>query len=176
MSETVIRIPTLETERLTLRAPRLADFEAFAAMEASPRMEPVGGPFDRRFAFTQLAALIGHWLLRGFGRWAVVERASGRFMGIVGLYHPEGWPEPEVAWTLADAAEGKGIAFEAALAARAYGYGALRLPALASLVDPANTRSNALARRMGCVEEGFFDHADHGRLTVWRHPGPEALA
>lgn len=169
-------IPTLQTERLTLRAPSWDDFEAYAAFRGSDRAKMLGGPFSRAQAFGQLAEIIGHWTLRGYGRWMVADRQTDEAMGIVGLLYPEGWPEPEIAWSVFAAAEGRGIAYEAALAARAYAYGTLGWTTAVSLVDPANTRSVALAKRMGCVDGESFEHATHGLMHIWRHPAPEALA
>uniref|UniRef100_UPI0039B83075 GNAT family N-acetyltransferase n=1 Tax=Albidovulum sp. TaxID=1872424 RepID=UPI0039B83075 len=134
MTGTSIHIPTLETGRLRLRAPRLSDFEAYAAFRGSKRAEVFGGPFPREAAFDQLAELIGHWALRGFGRWIVADRTTDAPLGVVGLYHPEGWPEPEVAWSVFETAEGRGIAHEAALAARAHAYGTLGWTTAVSLI------------------------------------------
>ncbi|EBA12346.1 GNAT family N-acetyltransferase [Roseobacter sp. CCS2] len=169
-------IPTLQTERLTLRAPRWDDFEAYAVFRASPRMVTTGGPFTRDQAFAQLSAILGHWVLRGYGRWMVADRERDAPLGIVGLYFPEGWPEPELAWSLFDTAEGRGIAHEAAVAARQYAYDALEWTTLISAVDPNNTRSVALAKRMGCVQEDSFQHETYGVLHIWRHPAPEVPA
>lgn len=167
-------IPTLHTERLTLRAPRWDDFEAYAAFRASPRMVTTGGPFTRSVAFGQLCAILGHWQLRGFGRWMVADRESDAPLGIVGLYFPEGWPEPELAWSVFDTAEGRGIAWEAAITTRKYAYKKLGWTTLISAVDPENMRSVALAKRMGCVQEAPFHHAVYGALHIWRHPAAEA--
>lgn len=52
-------------------------------------------------SWRQLALWRGHWDLRGFGMWALEERASRAFVGRVGLHYPEGWPDREVGWTLA---------------------------------------------------------------------------
>lgn len=169
-------IPTLHTDRLTLRAPNWDDFEGYAAFRASPRLVTVGGPFDRGEAFHQLSALIGHWALRGYGRWMVADRLTDETYGIVGLYYPEGWPEPELAWSVYDSAEGRGIAHEAALASRAYAYKTLGMTRLVSAVDPSNSRSVALAKRMGCMLGTPFEHATFGLLHIWEHPGPEGLA
>ena len=122
-------IPTLHTRRLTLRAPLASDFEAYAAFRASPRTALMGGPYDRSDAFHQFCALWGHWQARGFGRWMIADRDSDDPLGVVGLFHPEDWPEPEIAWSLFDKAEGQGIAFEAALAARDFAYRELHRPA-----------------------------------------------
>lgn len=174
--ETLIRIPTLETTRLVLRAPQASDIEAYAAFCASPRSATVGGPFSRDEAFSRLSALLGHWHLRGYGRWMVTDRESGAPLGVVGLMYPESWPAPEIAWSLFDAAEGKGIAHEAAVAARDYAYRVLHWDTVISCVAGDNDRSTALAERMGCVRDGVFDHPRFGSLVVWRHrPASEVL-
>ena len=111
---TSICIPTLTTERLTLRAPGPEDFEAFAAFYASERASMVGGPEDRRDAWRRFAAILGHWHLRGYGFWTVADAHAP--LGLVGLWYPEGWPEPEIGWMLFEG-EGCGIAREAAEAA-----------------------------------------------------------
>lgn len=174
MSGTTLRIPTLETARLRLRAARMDDFEAYAAFRGSERARVLGGPFGRTEAFDQLAELVGHWQLRGFGRWMVADRATDAPLGVVGLYFPEGWPEPEVAWSVFAAAEGRGIAREAALAAREHAYRHLGWTTAVSLIRPDNTRSAALARRLGARIEGAHTHPTLGRSDIWRHPGPEA--
>jgi ribosomal-protein-alanine N-acetyltransferase len=176
MSETVVRIPTLETERLRLRAPKASDFEAYADFRTGPRALYAGGPFSRAEAFEQLAALVGHWLLRGYGRWMVAQKDSDRPLGVVGLYYPDDWLEPEIAWSVFDEAEGQGIAQEAALAARGYAYETLGWTTAVSLIDPRNTRSAALAERLGATREGVFHHSSLGAMDVWRHPAPARAA
>lgn len=168
-------IPTLETARLILRAPRLDDLDAFAAFGAGPRARSIGGPFTRAESFKRLAALLGHWDLRGFGRWIVADRGTDVPLGVVGLYHPEDWPAPEIAWTVFDGAEGRGIAHEAACTARRYAYETLGWPGAVSLVAPDNARSAALARRLGCTCDGVYPHPGFGLLDIWRHPSAAAL-
>lgn len=170
--ESLIRIPRLETARLILRAPEARDFGAYAAFRASPRSVTVGGPFDRVQAHAQLTAIIGHWQLRGFGRWIVADRATDAALGIAGLHHPEDWPEPEIAWSLFDGAEGRGYATEAAIAARAYAYDVLDWTSVASIIMPTNTRSLAVAARLGATRDGTYDHPKLGLLHIWRHLSP----
>ena len=168
-------IPILTTERLTLRGPEPEDFGAYAAFRMSARAKGVGGPYTRAEATVQFADLTAQWERLGYGRWIVTDRASDEPLGVVGILHPEDWPEPELAWSLFKAAEGRGIAFEAATAARAHAYGILGMTTLISFVDPANTRSAALAERLGARPDGMFDIPNHGKTPVWRHPGPENL-
>ena len=72
-------------------------------------------------------------------------------------------------------AEGRGIAREAAVAARAYAYGRLGWQTAVSMIDPANTRSIRLAERLGCRMEGVFTHVRLGPMEIWRHPAPSEL-
>ncbi|MEM9900880.1 MAG: GNAT family N-acetyltransferase [Pseudomonadota bacterium] len=173
--ETLVRIPTVLTARLALRAPKPADFDAFADFRAGTRAYFVGGPYTRAQAFGQFCGLVGHWHLRGFGRWIIADRQSDAALGTVGPFFPEGWLEPEIAWTVFDGHEGKGIAFEAAEAARVFAYDTLGWTTAVSLVARENTRSNALAQRLGATREGVFQHAEIGTLDVWRHPSPAQL-
>lgn len=175
MSSFTTTIPRLETDRLILREYRQSDFDDFAAFYATPRSRFVGGPLPRELAWRGLAAHLGHWALRGYGFWAVEEKASGAFCGHVGLWFPEGWPEPEVGWVLMGHAEGRGLALEAALAARHYAYHTLRWPTAISMIDPDNTRSLQVAARMGCRHESDFTHVRLGGMQVWRHPLPDDL-
>jgi len=163
-------IPTLTTERLTLRAPSLDDFEALAGFYASPRSRFVGGPLTRELAWRALAQEAGHWQLRGFGRWTVV--AEGDPIGMVGLWFPEGFPERELGWDLFDGHEGKGYATEAACAARAHAFEVLGWPTLISLIADGNTGSEGVARRLGAAPDGRFVHDRLGATTIWRHPAP----
>ncbi len=165
-------IPVLRTERLVLRAPRLPDFEAFAAFLASDRSRFVGGPCDRFGAWRRFGGIIGGWGLRGYGTWLVADRETDAPLGVVGLIHPDSWPEAEIGWTMFSEGEGRGLAFEAARAARDYAYGTLGWTAAISFIDPDNARSVALGRRMGCTPEGTFEHPAFGTMHIWRHPAP----
>lgn len=166
-------IPVLETGRLILREYRQSDFEDFAAFFQSDRSRFIAGPTTRELAWRGMAVHLGHWALRGYGFWAVEEKESGRFCGHVGLWYPEGWLEPEVGWVMMGNAEGKGIAHEAAIAARHHAYNTLGWSTAVSLIDPGNLRSIALARRLGCDLEGVFRHERLGPMQVWRHPAPD---
>ena len=168
-------IPPIETERLMLRAPSEKDFDPFAAFYASERSLFVGGPLSREQAWRMLAMEAGHWMLKGFGRWIVERLDTGETAGMVGLFAPEGWPEPEIGWDLFEGHEGRGYATEAALAARAYAYDVLGWQTAISLVKPGNEASARVCQRLGAQPDGEFTHARHGLVHIWRHPGPDAL-
>ncbi|QXT39534.1 GNAT family N-acetyltransferase [Gymnodinialimonas ceratoperidinii] len=170
-------IPTLLSERLTLRAPNLGDFEAIAAFRASERSHFVGGPSTEGESWQYLAALIGHWHLRGYGRWIVAETGNEEeALGIVGPLCPVDWPEPEIAWTMFEKGEGKGYAYEAALLARDYAYQTLEWQTAASFVHAENAASLALARKLGCHLDGTFEHGRFGTMQIWRHPSPAEVS
>lgn len=175
MTSTTFAIPTLETDRLILRAPSLADLDAEAEFFSSEQAEFLGGTLSREQVFRVIASFIGHWALRGFGFWGVQEKSSGRYVGHVGLWYPEGWPEREIGWAVLKWAQGKGFAYEAAVKARQHAYDTLNWTTAISLIAPGNTRSRALATRLGASEETSFQHERLGDSLIYRHPSPEAL-
>lgn len=161
--------PTVDTPDLILRGYREEDFDAFAAFGASERSRFVGGPQDRWSSWRSFMAGIGHWALRGFGMWMIEHRETGQVAGRVGMIYNDGWDEPELGWHIYDGFEGKGYAYQAALAARSYSAQNFGLDGVISYVSPENTRSIALATRLGArfEREGVvLDTPCH----VYRHP------
>lgn len=145
-------IPELATDRLRLRALSLDDLDGYAEMYADPevmRFLESGVPLDRAAAFRSIAVHLGHWQLRGYGQWALVERDTGAFVGRAGLWQPEGWPGLEVGWILARRAWGHGYATEAGRAAIDYAFDVLGAEDVISLIRPENTGSIRVAERIG---------------------------
>jgi len=162
-------VPTLETENLILRAPQESDLDAMAAFMQSERSHWIGGPKNRFETWRGLLSILGHWALRGYGLWHIEEKSSGKSIGTVGILKHDGWDEPELGWHVYDGFEGKGYAFEAAFAARAYAAQKFGLDGVISHIDPTNTRSVALAKRLGATYERdgqVLGHACHN----YRHP------
>lgn len=168
-------VPTLQTSRLVMRAPTLEDFDALCAFYASPRAEFVGGQMEPEQVWRHLAVEIGHWQMLGYGRWTLVERESGKAAGIIGLWNPAGWPEPEIGWDLFDGFGGKGYATEAATAARTHAYEVLGWKTAISLVASENHASRKVAQRLGAKRDGDFTHDRFGTLEVWRHISADEL-
>lgn len=154
---TTFEIPTLHTERLTLRAFRPADIDAWSEMEADPEVRRYRGnnPRSRNEAWTAMETSLGQWALRGYGLFALERKSDGRFIGIAGVLQPADWPEPELSYSLAQHAWGGGLAMEAAAAARDWGFAQHRFPRLASFILPDNTRSQRVAQKLGAVREGM---------------------
>lgn len=147
--------PVLETERLILRPPAAEDFDAWAEFAADPAStEFLGGAQPRALAWRQFAAMAGAWALYGFGMFSLLEKGTGRWLGRIGPWRPDGWPGNEVGWGVARAAEGRGYAFEAAQAAMDWAFDALGWDTVIHCIDPANRRSEALARRLGARLQG----------------------
>jgi RimJ/RimL family protein N-acetyltransferase len=169
-------IPVIETERLRLREWREADLPAFAAFwadEATARF--VGGTANQDGAWRIMAMYLGHWLLRGFGLWALEDKASGRWAGWCGPWNPEGWPEPEIGWALATAFHGRGYATEAARRARDFAYQQLGWPTAVSYIAAENAASQRVAARLGATLEGPGELRGKP-VGVYRHPAPNTLS
>ncbi len=162
-------VPVIETKRLILRGPREDDFEAFAAFGASERSKWVGGPYPRIRSWGGFLATYGHWAMRGFGMWMLEHTETGKTAGRVGMIYNDGWQEPELGWHIFDGFEGKGLAFEAAQAARHYAATHQDLNGVISYIDPANTRSASLASRLGATLEHKGELLGM-EVDVYRHP------
>lgn len=172
MTGTTLHIPTLETERLTLRAPRADDHEVFASFLASDATEHIGGPQTEAESWRNLCQVIGHWTMRGFGRWMVTNKGSDTAIGLVGLHQPIDWPDREIGWYIWSG-NGQGFAREAGVAARQYAYNTLGWPAAMSMINPGNDASVRVAEAMGAVRAPDYNHPRFGPLMVYRHPNPE---
>ena len=152
MTPLTTHIPRIETARLVLRGHEAGDFDAFAAMLGEDRTRFMGGPFDRDAAWGYFTNNLSGWVLHGFGIWTVTDR-QGRMLGEVGYLLPDHYPEPELGWTLTAAAEGKGLAEEAARAALGWYWAETHAQSVVSYTDPANRRSRRLAERLGATPD-----------------------
>jgi RimJ/RimL family protein N-acetyltransferase len=163
-----LTIPTIETDRLTLRPMREADATALFEISQDPDVVRFVG--DRHVptlqeAWRMVAGWIGHWALRGYGQWAIEERASSRFIGRAGIINPADWPGPEVGYLLGRPWWGRGYATEAARAAMDWGFRERGFADLISLIDPENHASIAVATRLGETRRGETDVMGHHVLV-----------
>jgi RimJ/RimL family protein N-acetyltransferase len=168
-------IPTLLTPRLTLRALRAEDLDAFAAMHANPEvMKTLGTGVTRTRAETWdiMARMLGQWALRGYGMFAVVENASGRFIGRAGILHPYEWEGPELAYGLDQPYWGRGYATEAANIVHRWAFIQMQMPSLVSYVLPGNQGSRNVLEKLGASCEGMTTLFGTVEAELWQHRTP----
>lgn len=142
----------IETERLILRdIDPERDFEDWARAMGDERTVRYteGRVLDRARSWRHMAATIGHWQIRGYGFFSVEEKASGEWVGRVGPFFPEGWPAPEIGWTISPDHWNKGYATEAARAALDYVFNTLEWSRVIHVIIQGNERSIAVAEKIG---------------------------
>lgn len=147
--------PTLETERLWLCPPRLEDFPRWAEFLADAETTRfIGGVQSKHATWRTMASVAGMWALHGEGMFSVIDKATGLWLGRIGPLHPYDWPGREVGWSLHPDAAGRGYALEAAIAGMDYAFDVLEWPEVIHCIDPDNGPSEALARKLGSVNQG----------------------
>ena len=109
----------------------------------------IGGPQARQQAWRGFMTVAGCWAMNGYGMFSVIEKSTGDWLGRVGPWFPADWPAAEVGWGLVPAAQGKGYAVEAATATIDWVFEALGWTEVIHCIDPQNTASQNVARRLG---------------------------
>jgi RimJ/RimL family protein N-acetyltransferase len=161
-----------ETQHLILRQFREADFRPMVEMFSDPLtiefLTPDRKPPSEVDIWRGMAVTEGHRVLRGFSFFAVEEKGTGAFVGRVGPLRPEGWPDLEVGWAIHPAHRGKCYAMEAARASLDWcfaRYGAQ--PRIVHLIVPANTRSAAVAKKLGATPSGAWQLPSGRDCVIW---------
>jgi RimJ/RimL family protein N-acetyltransferase len=160
----------LETDRLKLRMWRESDLDPYADICADPlvmRYLGAGKVYTRADSWRSIAFFMGHWQMRGYGHWAVEEKATGRMIGRIGFLNPEGWPGFEIGWTLARHAWGKGYATEGAKTALQHAFHELDQRHVISLIHPENVASIKVAERLGEKREGKTRLLDEWDVLIY---------
>jgi RimJ/RimL family protein N-acetyltransferase len=147
---------SVETARLLLRVPELADAEALMGIFWDPEVveqkqvtlrEP---PAGLELATKNTSDMIRQWERRGYGHWCVVEKATGLVIGVVGFYHPqEPWPGVDLGWLIHRSRWGRGFATEAAAAALEWMWTHTEIDTIVSLIAPDDRRSIRIATKIG---------------------------
>lgn len=141
---------TLTTPRLLLRTLEPGDLSpAMEFLCSDHTMRHLGGVQTPPDAWRTFASWLGMHSLTDGAMFAVVERASGAWLGRIGPWTPHSWPVREVGWGLLQRAEGQGFAFEAAIASIDYAFDALDWDRVDHLIDDANAPSQRLAEKLG---------------------------
>jgi RimJ/RimL family protein N-acetyltransferase len=164
----------VETERLVLTRWREEDRSAVVGIWADPDVwsalgpGATGAPFDAQYAAGRFDHHVEHWERYGFGLWLARERSAAEVLGWVGAAHPTYVPElageVEIGWALRRPFWGRGFASEGAAAALASAFAHLECGGVVSLINPANTRSMAVAEKLGMNRYGEARRPDTGEL------------
>lgn len=161
----------LVTDRLVLRSWRDEDRAPFAAHNADPQVRRwYPGTLTREQSDATVDRLAAHDAAHGFTFWAVADRATGEFVGMVGLltvsFEPpfthRADPCVEIGWRLGVEWWGRGLATEAARAALDFGFTELALPEIVAFAVPGNRPSLAVMARIGMTHDpsGDFAHPE----------------
>ncbi len=163
--------PILETERLILRVPQAGDFERYAELMADEdAVRYIGGYMPRAAAWRRFLQMPGAWAVQGFAMFSLVEKSSGRWLGQLGPWKPEGWPGNEIGYSLHRDAWGKGYAKEAAIAAIDWSFANLGWSDIIHCIDPDNQASIHLAERLGSTYRGIGELPEpfqDSKVGVW---------
>jgi RimJ/RimL family protein N-acetyltransferase len=162
----------IETERLVLRKPTVADVEDPPAWLSDPEvMDWLGGIADPPAEVVEL--WIKQWERFPSGKLLVEQKSGGAVVGRVGAnyYDVQTWQRspngvPELGWAFGRAQWGQGYASEAALAVREW----LQAPRVISLIVSENVRSQRVAQRLGAIPAETIELPGYGPHVVWEHP------
>lgn len=170
----------LETPNLILRPPVMDDFDGFAAFQADEEnMRFLGGVQPRALAWRGFMTVAGAWSLQGYAMFSVIEKASGRWIGRLGPWMPEGWPGTEVGWGILREFGGRGYATEGATAAIDWAFEHLGWTRVIHTVDPANVASRKVAEKLGSYLIGPTQLPapfDHEKVDAWGQTREEWFA
>jgi RimJ/RimL family protein N-acetyltransferase len=171
----------IETERLLLRRHRRDDYEAMAAVWRDPAVLTFFGGVrpSEEDLWARLLRYEGHWELLGYGVHALIEKATGSYLGQVGLadFHRGLGPNfddlPEIAWVLGSETHGKGYATEGAGAALARLDALLAPPRTVCIIHPDNAGSLRVAQKLGYAPFGSTTYKN-GPVTMLARIAPRA--
>lgn len=150
-------VPTVRTERLVLRGFTDEDVAPYHAVFTDPevtRYLPTKGeplPIER----IERAIVRGreHWTARGYGIWAVEDRATGTLLGQCGLQFLDDVGESELLYALVREAWGRGLATEGSAAALRFGFGTANLRRIVAYAVAENTASTRVMEKVGMRRE-----------------------
>ena len=169
-----LNIPRLETDRLWLRSWTVNDLDGLCQIfstESNARF--IGGKMERWQCYQYLLATIGHWCVSGWGKFAIEEKNSGSFVGFCGPTYADGWPEPEISYSLVPDYQGKGYAFEALKRCLLFVYDELGWKTAVCQIDKDNPSSQKVSEKLGAIKEADDIEFPNYTADVWRHLPPE---
>lgn len=142
----------VETSRLLLRPPQTSDVQTMMEIHQDPdviRYLGTGVPGGLAVAWRNVAMMIGHWHMRGYGPWIITSKASGEILGRAGLWHADGGPGIELGWMVRRSEWGRGIATEAGRAALLWAWEHIQTDHIISVIHASNAPSIRIAEKLG---------------------------
>lgn len=168
-----MKIPTLNTDRLILRAPNADDYDTYKDFyrdEVASRA--YGGPLSDFLAWKKLAADLGHWHLKGFGMWSVEEKQTGHMVGGCGLVWPEAYPRSELTWWIIPSARRKGYASEASQSVIQFAYQTLNWDSVETHMNDENHAARNLVLKLGATMTERASFPDGNDRNIYKFPLP----
>ena len=155
----------IETRRTRLRLFVPEDIPAYAAIRAKPEVirfitGAAAAAAAQAIAARVVAAFIQHWRDHGYGPWAMIEKASGRLMGHMGLRFVPELDATEILYMLDTPFWGQGYATEGALAAQTHAFKALNLPRVVAIAAAENKASQRVMRKIGLTFQTYRPYRD----------------
>ena len=143
----------LETKRLIINTPAIADFDNLYALLSDPHVMKYIGQGIRTQAevMTGLEKAIQHQVQYGFSLGCVFEKETGTFVGRAGLIYlayDDTQPDIEVGYALTKNAWSKGYATELAKALIEWGFQHLPINKLVAVINPKNERSRRVLEKV----------------------------
>lgn len=153
----------LETERCYLRQFSVDDSQAFYDLNSDPEVVKYTG--DKAFGNVSEARSFlqnyNQYELYGFGRWAVIEKQTGKFIGWCGLKYSPDLHEVDLGFRFFRNYWNRGFATETALACLEYGFSKLNLDKIVGRAMEANIGSVKVLEKSGMEFVGKFEFDLH---------------
>ncbi len=152
--------PPLQTARLVLRPFTPGDAADLYAYAQDPQVGPMAGWLPHT-SLEESRGVVAYFMRSG-DVWAVVEKASGRVIGSIGL-HTDRKRDVEntrmLGYALGARHWGRGYATEAARAALRFAFEELGCQLVSVYHYPHNARSRRVIQKLGFVAEGTLRRA-----------------
>lgn len=158
--------PILETNRLILRELNIDDAKNFYELNLNPNVVKYTG--DKAFANVAEAQIFLNnykdYEINGFGRWAVIDKSNGEFLGWCGLKYVQELNETDIGFRFFEKHWGKGFATESAKACLEFGFEKLKLKSIVGRAMAKNIASIKVLEKLGLKYEREFDFHEHQGL------------
>ena len=162
---------TVQTARLVLRPWSEEDLDNLLGLYTDAevmRYISGGHPFSAERVVSMLEHALRQWHDRGFGPWAAIDKATGAWLGEIGLNEIPDWPDDhnvEVGWELHRAWWGRGLAPEGGRAALWFGFAHGDLERIISVTNPENAPSRRVMEKIGLTYQGTRPYRE--REAAW---------